>query len=395
MGFIQDQLDKDPSSVLLDGVELTKKEEAVEPGKKVEDVKPDADKKVEEPEKNVEIVPTPEFDKKKFITSIFDQEFDDETQAAEHYRSLKQSATETEAYKKKIEELEAGLDPLKYFANENEYKRQMLLKQFPEYDPQLLTTITVGDLDKLSPIDIIALKYQLKDPDIYKSKESALKVINKTFGYDPELTFEEQDEVTQLEILKSAKEAKKDFNEIKSKISLPEKVDLKAVNEKQAAENLAKQETLKVQLRPLLETIPLKLKDEKITLKDIAADGSETVVFEYQIDDDYIKEVEKEITKTTEVLAQRGVDLNAMQKNKILEDTVKQLKDTYVAKNIDKVLKAFKTKLDKDYADREVNEYHNPRRPSQQEASKTDNVQQESISKTESRIEAHLRGERV
>jgi len=343
-----------------------KKVELPDPEKKVETTTPE---KVVEPSK-------PEFDKKKFLSGIFDQEFEDENIAKEHYRSLTEKANklptleqELETFRKKTEELEAGVDPLQFFANENEYKRQQLLKEFPSYNAELLTTITVGDLTKLSPVEILAVQRQLKDPDIYTSKEKATESIydeftaidrktGETIVYDEEKPFNEQDERIQVKILKASKDAKAEFETIKSKIKPWEKVD----PSKKKADQDKIVNDLKEKHGPgwkaAFRNLPEQVKSFKFEIPYKDGKEEKVSIIDFEIEPGFIEKVKKELPDVIDLISIKGVELNKENEKKIIEGAIGKIFSDYFGKkeNITKLLAKQRSVLFEEWTQSKIRE---------------------------------------
>jgi hypothetical protein len=299
-----------------------------------------------------------EVDRKKILSEFFGEEFTDEDQAKTHISSLKEKVSKVpeyesaiEKHRRRVEELEAGIDPMQFFANENEYKRQLLLKEFPAYSPELLTTITTGDLTKKSAVDLLVIQKRLNDPDVFTSDESARSYIydeysfvdrktGDTVVYDEDKLFEEQDERIQQKIKLDSKKAVAEFETIKGKVKPFEKVDVaakKAQSEKELAERREKFSPL---WNSAFRDLPEKVKAVKFEIPYKNESGDQTDILEFALEEGFLDKVKAEIPKIVDVVAANGIELNKENEQKIVGGAVKKVLADYFGdmNNITKLL---------------------------------------------------------
>lgn len=320
------------------------------------------------------------FDKKGFYKSVFEQEFDDDEKAKEHYSSLKTRAEKAEQLEASIETEKAAAKKLvddaeteflkKYNLNENEIRRLQILKLYPDADPNLMTkviTTEYGDTYKKNPIEVLKTKLMLDDSDIFDTEDKALRQIYKQYGIDPEVLDDngkvQIEDDTMLSMQKDAKAATKYFEEIRSKIPIPAKTDIAAEREKENKEKTENITRLQKQWKPTFE----KLADKALTSikfeREIEKDGkkSKQVTFEFAVDENYRKEVTKVLMEVDlKNLAEKGVEWSKEAEQKLIDKALSELQSRYISKNFDQILLARENQLAKEWADKDHEESHHP-----------------------------------
>lgn len=176
--------------------------------------------------------------------------------------------TEVKTWQEKYKELEESVseaqNPLSYFIDENEYKRQQLLKTKPDLNPSEVNNLFTTNLNDLSPEDLMVMNVMLKNPEV--NKEEALDHIRKTYDYDP-------DDKIPASLKIASKDAKKELSELKTSVELPKKVDFETMRK----EKIAEQDKLLNKNKSDLEPIVNKLAESMSDLE--LFDG-----FKYQIE---------------------------------------------------------------------------------------------------------------
>ena len=371
----------------IEPIEPAEPTEPVEPTEPKEPVEPTEPVEPKEPTDPIEqIVP----DRLKIASELFGQEFDDEETVAETIRSLKERDTQYQQMASELEELKAGVDPLQFFVSEDEYKRQQMLKQFPDYDPMLITRVSREDISKLSDLDAIRLHRRLKDSDVYQYDSDVDLLLKKELGLDADedINPDEFDRSSQVQLKKMGKDARRDFEKIRAEVKMPERVDLIA---KKAEEQKAYEDHIATQ-KPLWERAVRDLPKElnKVEFKYTDPESKEEVVlYEHEIDDSFRKEVAKVLPQAVELLSKSGKDYSKQTEKEEVTKIINTLKQKYVSDNMGKIMFAFRNKSAKEAADKEHEESHNPKKPNLSEAPvKQKTSQQLSKEKAEAIIEA-------
>jgi len=170
---------------------------------------------------------------------------------SEYETKLKESeglAKSVEDYKKKIDELEGSFDPLKYFANPENFVAEQLRIKYPKSNPALLQEIATTDVNAMGDFDVLVKEKQLFVPNA--PKEGSLRaVILKKYGIDATTPPEEWDEIAKAEMQLDAATAREKINNLKGVIEMP-KVITKEQRELEAKTALAEREKT---LTPLKE----------------------------------------------------------------------------------------------------------------------------------------------
>ena len=299
------------------------------------------------------------------------------------------SAKNTQAYldmEKKVADLQSKYDdaikklnPMEHFVSQDEYIRQQLLREHPQYDPAIMSrALNKEAFDKLPPIEKIKLRMLLEDSDIYDSEEEVLEMINHEYELDPALPFNEQSTLTKNQIKKKAKEASEFFDELRSKVEVPDIEKAKA-DQQVTVENNAKQ------LVPIVNQVADQL--DKIIIEDKAKDGRVLNKFEFAIDKEFAQEIRDNITDIAKGLAQNGVSPD--QEN-LAEILVNGYKENFWKQNRGKLLSSFRKDIVTNLTEEEYNKYHNPEPPKTKTAPKQKTSEQISKEEAEAQIEADL-----
>lgn len=360
---------------------------------KDEEEKPEDDKKKDEDKLKDEEKPEDKIDKDdalEFLNSSLGTEHtsrDDVLAVGYKERlielnNLSNSVTELTSNNDKLtkanKELLEKIDPLKFFANEDEYRRQQLLISHPDYDPATLSRVVNSDLEKLSPIEVLRLKIQLQDGDIYKTTQEVDEAIEDE--YDVELTdgFDEIESRKKNKILKNAKMARKEFLELKQGVKLPEKVDY----DKQKQEAFDKS---KDQWSPFFKEDFIKALG-KIEFTTKTKDGKVEKVFEFKVDEGYHKSINEKIDGIIETIAKRNVEFTKEGKQAI----IKEFKDYYLKNNILKIMDAYANDKITQMDEEQFKKLQNPKPVSKKEAPESKTSAEKSKEKAEKEIEEDL-----
>ena len=302
------------------------------------------------------------------VSNLLGQEFNTADEVSEYIRSLKEKETVLEELQRKYQELESGVDPLQFFVNETEYKRQIALKQFPDYDPTLITKVMQEGSDKLKDLDAVRLHRRLTDPDVYESDADVDVLLRKELGVDAdeEIDVTELDRTQLLQLKKFGKEARRDFAKVHSELKMPEKVDVKGQKEEALRALTEKQDTQRKLWKPALKDLTKEL--DKIEFKYTDPETKEEVVlYTHEIDKDFVREVEKVLPQMADLLVERGVEYNRTAEKEEKAKMVGALKNKYLAENVNKIMFAYGKQVEKNHADKQHKESHNPREPNLQE----------------------------
>jgi hypothetical protein len=123
-----------------------------------------------------------------------------------------------------------------------------------------LGEIVSNNTDSMSDVDVLIKNELLKNPKLIGREKGAEGLIFKRYGIDPTIPKEEWDITTQNEMLVAASEARRQWNELKATVKMPE---IATPEQKEAA--LAKERDAKIQqITPLKETFA---KFDKYTLE--------------------------------------------------------------------------------------------------------------------------------
>jgi len=262
-------------------------------------------------------------------------------------------------YKEKDDLLREYSNPLSHFKDENEYKRQQLLKKHPELNANLAGSLFSEDVDKMDNLDAIVLRILLENPGIKGGDKAALDYTYDKFGIDPEVNKSEWDSLVNTKIDIEGNQAKSFLKNIRDEIKLPETVDFEA--QKKAAEEAAEAKIKKLgtDWEPFVNRMLDKFEKLSFTKEK---DGKQESYFEYEVNKEYKEGVRKE---TLEAIVRSGLEVN----DENLVSLVQDFQDQYFLDNRNKIIQA--------YADQEIakkdeewrRKTDNPKPPSEEIAS--------------------------
>jgi hypothetical protein len=279
------------------------------------------------------------------------------------------------AMKQRLDELETEADPLSHFASPEEYTRQQLLKAHPDLDPAVLSRVVLKDLDKMNPVDLLAMKLRLKDGDIYTTEKEAREAVLAEYEIDEDTSLDELDPLKRNKIKKAAKDARIEMDALKAEVKLPSKEAI-------TAQRKALQDATAAQWTPFVTQLPEQLK----TIKLLAKDG--TVEFEYPVEASFTESLSKAQDKIIEDMARKGYEFTAEKQ----QDVVAQFTNFYIAKNFDKIARAYAKDLVSKMDQAQFEAIHNPRPLRRDSRPEPDNKDKRALSKAkaEAAIEADL-----
>ncbi len=343
-------------------------------------------------------VETSTFNPQTWFKEKLEIDFEDEAKFKEKWSSLtaaEQKAAQLEASietekanaKKLVDEAETGFLK-KYNLNENEIRRLLILKEFPDSDTTMLTKIITTDFSKSykdDPVEVLIAKVRLDDPEIFDNDADAEAEVYRQFGIDPDAVkmengvamedddgkpiylYKDKDGKLTLPdgrikaMQKAAKEANKGFDAIRNKIPIPDKTDLIAAKEKETKEKTENNARLKTQWQPTFKNLAdkalTKLKFERKT-----EDGKKSeVYFEFDVDENYRKEAARILNEVDlEQFISKGVEYSKENETKLVEAAQEELQAKYISKHFNQILLAREAQLLKEWADKEHEDLHNP-----------------------------------
>jgi len=280
-------------------------------------------------------------------------EFKDDEELKDAFEQAKRTG-ELEAklkeYEEKLSTLESDLDPMKYFASEDDFKTQMFKKEFPDKDASVAYRLFSTDLSEVSDRDIIAYNLMLDNPNLEGGLNGALAIVDDKFGLEED---SELDSITKNKMMIEANSARSNINTVKSGIKLPEKVDLDSMAQ-QRRESLETQKTNLSKGWNDIASEAVKSIDD-IVITD-TVDGNETEAFRFSLAKDFPKE---EVETVVQRMVDSGVEINKENTSAMMQI----LRERAIAKNIDKITRAAREDaLSRSEKDR-LEKQHNPSKP--------------------------------
>jgi len=317
--------------------------------------------KVEPAEPKVEV---PAFDFKSF-NERFGTEFTDEeniksslsrlTELGE-YDSLKEKHSESETklaeLQAKYEEMQSLLDPRKFFANEEEYRRQLILqKHGQDINPSMLNKIVSADLTQMSDLDVLVMGKRVGNPNLQGGDQDIREMIYRQLGVEEDSS--EWSAATRNIVTEAANNVRKELTKLKD-IDVPEKVDF----EKQRAETAAQIAAKKEELKGQWSEITTKLVEG---FKEFSLKNEGEVYFTYQVDEGFKKEA-------TEFVVGYLVDNGLEPTRENLHEAQAYVEDLFWRKHGNDIVRAYGEDVKAKLTEEQQKATDNPKPPNETEA---------------------------
>ena len=251
-----------------------------------------------------------------------------------------------DALQAKYNEVGKWIDPKKFFANEQLYHTNLMLKKYPDKDVALMTKISTIDVDKTDDIDLLVLNEMLQNPKLKGGEAGAKELVADELGIDLEdkTTW---DQKVENKILKAATKIREDFKTLqKVEAELP--IDVEKVKTDLISQETAKVDKSKSEWSPLVNKAISDFKE--FTIYDKNEKGELTELYKYQVE--WPEEVKKAIAEeTVNYLAYTNQPVN----EKTITNTLDMMKGRYILSDLNKIIKAYGLKE----ATRVNDEWHN------------------------------------
>lgn len=245
-----------------------------------------------------------------FFNKTFDTQFDtedalkDAIKNSSKAKELESKLAEYEVLKADIERYKNGINPLDFFASEDDFRVQQFKKQNPDKDATVVYKAFTSDLSKVDDLDVLVMYEMFNNPGLKGGEAGALEDVADQYGLD----LEDRNGWTQLQqnkLLKAANAARSEFKKVKGGIELPKHINLSEDREAQAKAQAERQADLKVKWSAAVDNMFSKM--EKVPVYDVDQDGKQVELFNYVMDDkskavlkqgisDYLVNSGKEIT---------------------------------------------------------------------------------------------------
>lgn len=288
-------------------------------------------------------VTTPEPIQTDYISSL-NTKFKTSFKSDDDLKSVLENAAKTQALQEQLKEFETlkgdmeyykkGVNPLDYFASEDDYRMQQFKKTNPDKDAGVANKMFTTDLDKLSDLDVLT-QYELLHGTFTDGEVGAKELVAAQY----ELDLNDPESWTRLSkntMARAAAKARSEIKELKGSIKLPETIDLASKREAEKATALQRAELLKQGWGDVVPKMMTDLKE--VAINDTDKDGKEEPLLKYVIDEDAKKELGAEVM---DYLISNNKDIN--------EENVKEaaigVQREYVLRNLPKILKAYATTL--------------------------------------------------
>lgn len=254
-----------------------------------------------------------------------------------------------EELKQKLEAYQEGVDVLKYFKSEDDYKVQQFAKTNPDKDASVAFKLFTSDMSKLGDLDVLT-QFELLDGVISNEAEAKILIAEK-YGIDLEADPKEWTALARTQLKRDANKARGEIKLMKEGIPLPEKVDVEGRRKQAQEEAQKKAELLNKGWGDIVPKMLNELKE--VEINDYDKDGKAEFVFKYAVPEEDKKQLRDDIMT---YLTSNGKEIN--------EDNVKEagnvLQGMYVLRNVGKMMKAIKAEIAAAIDEQKDKETHNP-----------------------------------
>lgn len=169
-----------------------------------------------------------EFNKK------FSKEFDESTLTSIVEKGSRYDDTEKsyldlqDKYAKLSQDLSARTDPMQWFASEDEFVRNQLLKtkgdQFSSDALDVIKKLSPSSIDKLNPLEALKTEMLISNPELEGGMDAVAELLLDKYGIEDD-KWDDFDLKTKNRIKLDAKTAKANLKGLYADIKIPEKVD--------------------------------------------------------------------------------------------------------------------------------------------------------------------------
>jgi hypothetical protein len=293
-----------------------------------------------------------------------------------NYKDLSELKAEIESLRGSVEEREKliseykeNVNPLSYFANENEYKIQKVIKENPHVNRVAVNNIINGDVDNMSALEVLKLKTMLSLPPDKSDSKIIEEAIKDQYGLS--VSFDDMDEDE-----KSVALRKKEINEINlERDAYNARQELKDIANVEMPANKSvedlkkeKQDQLNAQIKELQGQWEVKAPQLKSMLDKVeieSPDGRESSpLFTFNIDD---ASREKLVGEAVNLAIQNGYEPTA----ETISDFADGLKKDFIVDNITKIMQTYGEDLATKLKDDHYKQTHNPKPANENESPDT------------------------
>jgi len=175
----------------------------------------------------------------------FGKYFERSKKVDEYESKSKEFETKEKQYKEQVETLQSSLNPLSYFSTPEAYVAEQLRRQYPDKSPSVLQEIVIRDTKGVADIEVLVKNKLLETPDLIGGEAGARELVYSELGIDGDTLETEWTNLTKNKIKTQAKDIRKSWDELKSKVELPkvqtaEEIALSRTNALQAKLESAK-----------------------------------------------------------------------------------------------------------------------------------------------------------
>jgi hypothetical protein len=259
---------------------------------------------------------------------------------------------ERDELKTKYEEIQSQLDPRSYFVNDDEFKRQLILRKYPEGDPYVMSKVLSLDEKTSKDIDILIAGEMLKGIDEVSAKEL---IYDKFSISDDNADF---DKLTLAKLKSEAAGVRKQIAEIKD-VKLPEKVDFETKRQNAILEQQKKLDKLKADSTPFVEKIMEGLKEVNLPIE--IEEGKVDNALKFEVDEQFRNDFKN-------ILLEGFLDGTFTLDEKGVSAAYNYAANTYTNLKLPQMISKLKKQLNAEFEDAKHAALHNDKPLSQEQA---------------------------
>ena len=252
---------------------------------------------------------------------------------SEHEANFKKLSDEAEKIRTENQELKDAFDPKSLFANDDEFKRQNILRKHKDIDPTTLNVILSADVKGMSAIQAVRLMEMAKNRDVYENDTQLNEYL--AGEYNTEVEVLEGGDIEKLEgkdktkLRKDAKAAKEYFTQLKADAENTENnIYQNILKERTERDTVARKR--KEQWDKFSQQLPEGFKELSIPVKD---ESGKEVEFKFEVDGEFRKTLASQSEKIAESLSFRG-DMT----KEAVSAAYGELRAGYIISNLGKIL---------------------------------------------------------
>lgn len=212
-------------------------------------------------------------DDEKQLESVV-QRYKDYDALSKRVKEVEKLESENATLKEKNKTIVESLNPMSYFASEEDFKAQQLKKLYPDKDPYILQQLVTTNLSELDDIDVLVKRTLVDNPNLSGGEAGARDAVLADF-LPEDMDVEEMDDRTKNRIKIAANKARREIKEMLD-VDIPTPPSADKLLEEREQRMTEIKEAWKPFINDIVNPDVLEIKDDKGNkLFDFKLDGSD------------------------------------------------------------------------------------------------------------------------